>query len=590
MSSLRKAARRGSNKGMGVPHSFNSRMASEAHRAADIRLGRAACPRLSASPWLWMCCSIQIAVISTIAAPAVLQSRQSASPNALSTQDALPPPRSGLVSVHWPKLDSVEADVREQLSSVQQVLTASAGDPALTDSRLSEAYGLAGHFYHAYSLSSPAEECYLNARRLAPSEFKWPHLLGNLYDKLGRTDEAVEHYKLVRRLRPDYVAAAVSLGNLYLQQGRQDESRASFEEAIKIDPSSAAAQYGLGQLALSRRDYSAAAGYLERALALAPEANRIHYSLAMAYRGLGNTEKARLHLQRQGPVGVRAADPLVDGLKELVRGERLHLVRGRVAFEAGRFSEAAFEFRKAVSANPRSAGGRLNLGSALAQMGDTEAAIEQYNEVLRLDPANAGAHFNVGLLLAKENKYEDAISHLKTAVDLNPKDTEARLLLARQLLKAERADEALAQLSRVVDSDPNNEDALLEQTGLLIKKSEFVEALKALEKGHAQFPTKGRTAALLAWLLASSPRLELRDGARALDLAKRVYESTGLVNDGAIVAMALAELGRCEEAAMLQRRLIADAERSRQSDLAEKLKVDLKRYETARPCRPPVSH
>jgi hypothetical protein len=138
----------------------------------------------------------------------------------------------------------------------------------------------------------------------------------------------------------------------------------------------------------------------------------------------------------------------------------------------------------------------------------------------------------------------------------------------------------------VVESDPGNEDALIDQVALMLGKRDYGQALKSLDRGHGLFPQKGRTAATLAWLLAASPQQELRDGTRGLELAKRVYQATGLVNHGAIVAMALAELGRCEEAAELQRRLIETAEREKNSRMVDKLRPDLRHYETARPCRP----
>jgi hypothetical protein len=50
--------------------------------------------------------------------------------------------------------------------------------------------------------------------------------------------------------------------------------------------------------------------------------------------------------------------------------------------------------------------------------------------------------------------------------------------------------------------------------------------------------------------------------------------------------MALAEVGRCDDAAQWQRRMIADAERDKKTDFAEKLKAELPRYERGQPCRP----
>jgi tetratricopeptide (TPR) repeat protein len=498
----------------------------------------------------------------------------------------LHPSRTGLTPVHHPDLAELEPNVRDQLISFQNSLAAQAKDSATTDLKLSEAYGLMGRVYQAYSLTSPAKECYLNASHLAPKDFRWTYLLANICQQEGRVEEALSYYRIARGLRPDYLATPVNLGNLYLQQNRLEEARSRFREALALNPHCTAARYGLGQVALSLRNYAEAVEYLEQALTEAPEATRIHYALAMAYRGLGNIQKAQAHLQQQGPVGVRVADRLVDDLQELIQGERLHLVRGRIAFDALRFSEAADEFRKAVAANPASIPARVNLGSTLAQIGDVRGATEQYQEAIRISPSNAAAHYNLGLLLAKQNQHDQAILHFQSVLGLNPKDSETRYQLAQQLLNTGRSEEALAEFSRVVESDPDNEEALLERVKLLFSKKQYKQALEGLEKGNALFPQKGRTAALLAYLLASSPQYDLRDGARALALSKLVYESTGQVNHGAIVAMALAELGRCSEAAQWQRQMIAIAERDRNMDIAAKLKTELKRYEGLQQCRP----
>lgn len=524
---------------------------------------------------------MRLVLICALAAQVHAQSESNSRDNTIS-----PPPNSGLATVHGPDLEELEADVREQLRSLQISLASLAKDPSATAAKLSEAYGLMGQVYHAYSLTSPAEECYLNAHSLAPKDFRWVHLLANICQREARTEDAIRYYKLARELRSDYLAAPVNLGNLYFQQNRLEEARASFRDALAINRNSAAALYGMGQAALSARDYAEAVRYFEQALAQAADANRIHYSLAMAYRGLGEIQKAQAHIERQGPVGVRASDPLVDALPELIRGERVHLLRGRLAFDARRFSEAANEFRKAVASKPDSVPARVNLGSALAQLGEIKEAIEHFQQALRVDSDNAPAHYNLAVLLAKENQHEQAIAHLRSVLALNAEDTEARFLLAQELVKFRREEEALAEFSRIVESNPGNEDALLEQVELLLRKNEYKQSIERLERGHALYPEKGRTATMLAYLLASSPQYDLRDGGKALALAKLVYQTTGLVNHGAIVAMALAELGRCAEAAEQQRKMVAAAERDGKDDLAKKLKADLHRYETAQPCRP----
>jgi tetratricopeptide (TPR) repeat protein len=492
--------------------------------------------------------------------------------------------RTQLAEVHLPDLSTLEEGVREQLTAEQDSLAATLRNPSVSDAALSEAYGKLGQAYHAYSLTAPARECYFNATTLAPNDFRWIYLPAKLDQQAGYFEDALSRFSRARDLRPDYVAASVNLGNIFLELNRLSDAQAAFVKALAIEKHNPAALYGMGQVSASNRDYATAVRYFQETLAQVPGANRVHYSLAMAYRGLGNAEKVKAHLAQQGTVGVRVSDPLVDALQDLITGERVYLSRGKVAFEARRFAEAANEFRKAVATKPESVTARVNLGAALTQIGDLKGAVEQFEEAPRLEPGKANAHYNLAVILAGENKHEQAIAHLRAALQAEPNDLNARFLLAQQLKKAGNADEALNEYSRVVQADPGNESALLDQVKLLYRKGQVKEALDGLEKSHAQYPQRGRTVVLLAYLLAASPQTDLRNGARALDLAQRVYSAANAPQHGALVALALAELGRCSEAAEWQRRMIQLAEQN--TDLADKLRAGLKHYENSQSCRP----
>lgn len=483
-------------------------------------------------------------------------------------------------------LTNLEASVREQIATAQAALAAAKRSRTTTRTALSEKYGKLGQLYHAYALTSAARDCYLNANRLAPKEFRWIYLLGKLDHQEGRFDEAIRRYEAARTLRPGYVAVHVNLGNIFLELNRLEDARESFGAALELDKDNPAAHYGLGQLAMSKRSYREAADHFEKTLARVPSANRVHYSLAMAYRGLGDLEKVKAHLAQQGSVGVRVADPLVDSLRDLITGERVHLARGKVAFEAGRYAEAASEFSKAVASQPDSVVARINLGGALTQMGDLNGAAEQFEQALRIEPGRVTAHFNLAVLLARQNKHEQAITHLRSVLSVDENDHSARLLLSQQLKNSGRLDEALGEFSRLVQADPDHEDALLEQVKLLYRKGQFKQALASLEKAHLRYPYKWRTMVLLAYLLAASPEIQLRNGARALELTHRIYSASLEAQHGALSTLALAELNRCSDAADWQRRMVTAAEREGNTDLAEKLRSSLKLYENVVACRP----
>src|ERR1043165_3053712 len=322
--------------------------------------------------------------------------------------------RKDLVPVRSPEFTNLEESVRAQITELQNSLATTAKNPA-SDTALSEAYGKLGQIYHAYSLVSPAHDCYLNASVLAPKDFRWTYLVAKLDHQEGHFDDAIRRYRIARTLRPDYVAVLVNLGNIFLELTRLDEAKQNFSAALELDKNNPAAHYGLGQVALASRSYAEAIRHFEATLAQAPSANRVHYALAMAYRGLGDVEKVKAHLAQQGSVGVRVSDPLLDGLQDLIEGVRVHLARGKLAFEAKRYADAAAEFRKAVAASPNSVAARINLGVTLSQLGDTQSAAEQFEEAIRLEPRSVNAHYNLAILLSGRNQHEKAIAHLQSA-------------------------------------------------------------------------------------------------------------------------------------------------------------------------------
>jgi tetratricopeptide (TPR) repeat protein len=335
------------------------------------------------------------------------------------------PARAALEAVPFPPLSALEPAVARQIRSVEAELDAVLKSPAATDAALSETFGEIGQLFHAYELWHPAAASYRNARRLSPDEFRWIHLLSELEVRRGDLAQARQLHEAALALRPDDVPSLVGLGNVSMDLNRLQDAETSFWKALRLSPDSAAAHAGLGRLALLRRDYGKAAAEFEAALRLAPEANRLHYELAMACRGLGSRNDAARHLALAGTVGVRAADPLLDGVSTRRKGERAHLVRGRLAFVNGRMREAAEEFSAAVEAEPRSVAGLVGLGSALGTLGETDRALEVLRQALAIAPDSVAAHYNVGRLLAARGDTEAALREYDAVLRLAPQDEDA---------------------------------------------------------------------------------------------------------------------------------------------------------------------
>jgi tetratricopeptide (TPR) repeat protein len=491
-----------------------------------------------------------------------------------------------LLVVPEPDLEALETAVAEQLLRFRQLTMGRLEDADLPLRRQGSEYGELGTVYHAYDLTASAMACYFNAEHLAPEDFRWPYYLGHLRRQTGDLEEAENAFLRALELQPDDVTTLIHLGELRMGLNRPQQAEEALQNALALEPTSAAAHAQLGRLELSRKRYRAAIQHLEFALRQVPEATLLYYSLALAYRGLGEVETARQMAARRGNVGVRPPDPLLDALADIQVGERVYLLRGRTAFGAGHYEEAAAAFRQAIEARPDSARARVNLGTSLAALGSSEDAAAEFERALELEPGNITAHFNLAALKIGEGADLEASRHLEVVVSRSPRDLEAHVELAGTLERLGLQEEALMHYVAALELQPAHPRARVEYASALVDAGLFQEALLILEEGHRHAPYDGQVAHGLARMLAGSPALQQRDGERALDLAQRVYAARPTPGHAATVALALAELERCDDAALWQRRAVDWASAEEADSLVEALRLDLLSYQQGSPCRP----
>jgi hypothetical protein len=91
--------------------------------------------------------------------------------------------------------------------------------------------------------------------------------------------------------------------------------------------------------------------------------------------------------------------------------------------------------RQAFRVNPNNDNVHVNLGLALDNKGDLEAAIGEYREALRLNPNNDLAHYNLGLALDDKGDLDTAIGEYREALRLNPSYENAHNNLGSALYK-----------------------------------------------------------------------------------------------------------------------------------------------------------
>jgi tetratricopeptide (TPR) repeat protein len=493
-------------------------------------------------------------------------------------------------AVLLPDLVRVAEPVRVQIRARYAALKQTTDNPRASSRDLAHAYGETGRLMMAAEYREEAEVCFVNAETLAPDEFEWPYYLAHLYKGRGEAAKSTVAFERALRLRPRDLAALVWLGNAYLDSGRPDAARSLFERALVEQPRSVAALFGLGRAALAQPDATRAAQYLEQALALDPRNAVIHYPLAMAYRGLGQMEKAEAHMRLRGPGGIRPPDPLMLQLETMLESAIAYEVRGAQALDDRDWKAAASYFRKGIDLAPNEPSLHHKLGTALFLGGDARAASEQFAEALRLSPGFAKAHYSLGVLLGSMGRSAESIAHLGEAVRDDPTYVEARIRLGDVLRLSGRAGESLRHYEQAAALDPRAIDAPLGYIMALVELHRYREARSRLTDDIKRYPDQPVFVHALVRLLASAPDAAVRDGHAALALMRDILaREPRSVDVTEMMAMTTAELGQYGEAVTWQREAMLAAQPLARPDLVRRLASTLAGYERHQPCRTPWS-
>jgi tetratricopeptide (TPR) repeat protein len=267
--------------------------------------------------------------------------------------------------------------------------------------------------------------------------------------------------------------------------------------------------------------------------------------------------------------------------------EETHILLGVALAKQKRYDEAVSHYRVALELNPESAVAHNNLARVLHTQGRFDEAIEHYSAALRLDPGLAEAHNNVGILLLAQGKLIHGVTELREAVRLSPDNRESAYNLATGLNQQGEWSEAAELLMKLVSrapDDPNAHYQLGVSLSHLQKTREAMSHFASALLIRQDFPD-----ALdgLAWILATAPAAEYRNGIQAVGMAERACELTAQKDAAKLktLAAAYAEVGNFAKAIAAATNAVQTAFAGGRTNLAQECQTMLANFTAARPWR-----
>lgn len=276
--------------------------------------------------------------------------------------------------------------------------------------------------------------------------------------------------------------------------------------------------------------------------------------------------------------------------------------------QAGTYRDAETIWQTTIRRNPVCWMAYNNMGIELARRGEFEQAITQYGKSLDLHPDYAQAHYNLATALLERGDTDRAEREGRVAIQLQPTDPDAHIALGNALLAGGDLDQALIHYARALQLKPDNADALydlgnasqlkgeieraidlygkalqldpeimeahLNLGNVLIERGDEKGAINHYERALVLSPDSVKVLNNLAWALVSVSDRSLRNGLRALELAKRANSLVGGTDPLILntLGAAYAEAGQFDQAVETERQALKKATEKRDEGLASEIR------------------
>ena len=239
-----------------------------------------------------------------------------------------------------------------------------------------------------------------------------------------------------------------------------------------------------------------------------------------------------------------------------------------------------------------------SLGDLFLRRGELDSAISHFEAALEIRSRTAAAHYNLGgalientlaAALTRKGRLNEAIGHYEKAVKLRPGYGDPYLNLGSVLFQQGRIDDAIAQWQKALATQPNDAGFHTALGNAFLQRGLQKDAIAEYEHAARISPHDPLARNNLAWLLATSFDASIRDGNRAIEVAKQTVQLSGGKDPNYLrtLAAAYAEIGQFSEAIATAEQAIQIAIVQGKSKLTTILEKEVILYRVHTPLREP---
>jgi tetratricopeptide (TPR) repeat protein len=249
------------------------------------------------------------------------------------------------------------------------------------------------------------------------------------------------------------------------------------------------------------------------------------------------------------------------------------------------FEDAIDYWTRQIKANPQDARYYVMRAVVWQEKDDLDLAMKDLDQAIALQPQDANIWMERGSTWDLKKEYEKAINDYNEAIRLDPKNPLAYENRGITWNNKKEYDKAIKDMNEAIRLAPENGSPICNRGVVWRDKKEFAKAFADFEKAVRLEPKTDWILDNYAWLLATCSEDKVRDGKKALEVAKEVCELTDWQKPGILLtlAAACAETGEFKEAVKWQKKALDTGELSK--DKEAEARKRLKLYENGKPYR-----
>jgi tetratricopeptide (TPR) repeat protein len=360
--------------------------------------------------------------------------------------------------------------------------------------------------------------------------------LGYTYEQQREYPKAVEAYRNAVKLDGDNLEARRGLAQNLLNDNQSDAALDQFKAIVDADPHDAPSYLRMAELYRRTGNFDKALEALKKAESEVQDSLEVPYNMAVIYQAQGKYDEAVQALQAllkrtEKPDGKYTAGernnravfyerlgsiyrdqsktaPAVETFRHMIELGDDNATRGYQQIidtyrDARDWKAATATAQEAVNRLPNDRGLKLVLAGQLADMGQSEAAIEQTRSLLKGGPEDREVYIALAQIYSRLKRWPDAEQSINKALELSSKSEEkeyVNFILASMYERQKKFDLAEDTFKKVLANDPNNAVALnylgymLADRGLRLE-----EALGYIKKAVQLDPQNGAYLDSLGW-------------------------------------------------------------------------------------------